>query len=119
MTRHGDREFEYFDGFQDRAKPLHQSIVDRFVIAGESIRVLQHNSLAVSEQRVVAVRMYRVVDVFPDRIFRARRKSPLQSNGASIDIRDEESDEFSLSYRQLAAFVHGGIERSDSALEDR
>jgi hypothetical protein len=99
MTSHGHGEFEYLDWFQDRAQPLHQTIIDRFVIAGESIGVLENDLLAIGEQRVADVVVDRTVDVFSDRLLRSRRKSPLQSNGARIHVGDEESDELSLSYR--------------------
>ena len=118
MTRHRDGELEYFDRFQGRAEPLHQTIVDRFVIARESIGVLQHELFPVSQQRVATVAVRRVVDVFSD-CLRTRRKSPLQSNGASVDVGDEVSDEFSFSHRQLAAIVNGSVEGADRALEGR
>ena len=118
MTRHSDGELEYFDGFQGRAEPLHQKVVDRFVVTRESIRVLQHELFPVGQQRVVAIAVRCVVDVFTD-CLRARRKSPLQSNGAPVDVGDEVPDEFSLSYRQLTAIVNGGVEGADRALEGR
>ena len=118
MTRDGDGQFEYFDRFQSRAEPLHQQIIDRFVIAREPIGVLQHELFTVGEQRVVAIVVYRGVDVFSD-FFRARRKSPLESNRAPVDVGDEEADELSLSHRQLAAVVDGGVERPDCILEGR
>jgi hypothetical protein len=118
MTRHRDGELEYLDRFQGRAEPLHQAIVDRLVISRESIGVLQHELFPIGQQRVVAVAVRRVVDVFSD-CLRARRKSPLQSNGASVDVGDEVTDELSFSYRQLAAIVNGSIEGSDRALEGR
>ena len=119
MTRHGDGEFEHLDRFQGRAEPLHQKIIDRFVIARESIGVLQHELFAIGQQRVVAVAVRRVVDVFSDCLLRTRRKSPLQSNRASVDIGDEVPDELSLSYRELAAVVDRCVEGSDRALEGR
>lgn len=115
----GNGELEYFDRFQRCAEPLHQRIIDRFVIAGEPLGVLQHELFPVGEQRVVAVVVYRGVDVFSDCLFRARRKSPLESNRTSVHVGDEEPDELSLSHRQLAAVVDGGVERPDRTLEGR
>ena len=119
MTRHGDGQLEYFDWFQSRTKPLHQEIIDRFVIACESIGVLQHELFAVGEQRVAPVAVDRGVDIFSDCPFRARRKSPLQSNRASVDVGDEVADELALSYRQSAAVVDGSVESADRALKGR
>jgi hypothetical protein len=119
VAGHADGEFEYFDRFQGRAEALHEFIVDRFVIAGESFGVFEHELFTVAQQRVTVIAVDRLVDVFADRILRTRRKSPLQSNGASVDLGDEESDQFSLSYRQLALVIHRRVEHPDRFLEDR
>ena len=64
MTRHGDGELEYLDRLEGRAEPLHERIVDRFMITRESLGVLQHELLPVGEQRIVAVVVDRGVDIF-------------------------------------------------------
>jgi hypothetical protein len=49
MTRHGDGKLENLDWFQGRAEPLHQLIIDRFVVARESIGILEDELLALGE----------------------------------------------------------------------
>jgi hypothetical protein len=95
----GDRQLELFGGIEQILKTLHELIVDRFVIAHEAIGELECGALTVGEQRALAIRANGVVGVLADRLLRRRRRTPFESNGATVKTRDQKPHELTLADR--------------------
>jgi hypothetical protein len=66
------------------------------VVAHEEIGELEGGAFARGERRVVRVVTDRVVDGLGNRLLRRRRRTPLESNGTTVEAGDEKAHELAF-----------------------
>jgi hypothetical protein len=93
---HGDCELELLGRCEQLVESLHQFVGDRLVVSHEQISELEGGALALGERRVAGIVTDRLVDGLGNRLLRRRRRTPLESNGTTVEAGHQKAHELAF-----------------------
>jgi len=106
MTGDDHGEFEDVAGVEVLKEALEQGVVDREMVEGVTLRVLDRHLLGVGVVRALPVVSVQVgVQVFGDFMLRRRRSPKVQSDGTVVDLGDPHADQLAKTEGKPALVV--------------